>query len=172
MLGYVRSREPILNKVEVNSYVHDVLTSYPLAPGIKLVEKLESLAVHVKIDTEEMKQVIRNLIVNAAEAMQNQGTLTVGTKSGRDMVCIYVQDTGPGIPADIRQKIFAPFFTTKARGTGLGLAVVGKAVARHQGKIFITSEEGKGSCFQLYLKIYQQLGDTRYGEIRENLSGR
>ena len=172
VLGYVRAREPILNKVEVNSYVHDVLTSYPLAPGIKLVEKLESLAVHVKIDTEEMKQVIRNLIVNAAEAMQNQGTLTVGTKSGRDMVCIYVQDTGPGIPADIRQKIFAPFFTTKARGTGLGLAVVGKAVARHQGKIFITSEEGKGSCFQLYLKIYQQLGDTRYGEIRENLSGR
>ncbi len=166
VLGYVRSREPILSKIEVNSYVHDILTSYPFAAGIKLVEKLEIMSVYVKIDTEEIKQAIRNLLANAVEAMQNQGTLTVGVKAGKDMVCIYVSDTGPGVPEDLRHKIFAPFFTTKARGTGLGLAVVGKAVNRHQGKLFITSEEGKGSCFQMYLKIYHQIGDTRYGETR------
>ncbi len=164
VLGYVRSREPILNKVELNSYIKDILTSYPLPAGITLVEKLEPMAVHVKIDTEEMKQAFRNLISNAVEAMQNQGTLTVGVQSGKDMVCIYVADTGPGVAPDIRQKIFAPFFTTKARGTGLGLAVVEKAVSRHQGKLFITSEEGKGACFQIYLKIYRKIGDTRYGE--------
>ena len=162
----MRSREPILSKIEVNSYVHDILTSYPFAAGIKLVEKLEIMSVYVKIDTEEIKQAIRNLLANAVEAMQNQGTLTVGVKTGKDMVCIYVSDTGPGVPEDLRHKIFAPFFTTKARGTGLGLAVVGKAVNRHQGKLFITSEEGKGSCFQMYLKIYHQIGDTRYGETR------
>ena len=55
------------------------------------------------------------------------------------------------------------FFTTKARGTGLGLAVVGKAMARHKGKIFIHSQEGKGTCFELYLKIYRKPGDTSYG---------
>ena len=165
VLGYVRSREPILNKVEVNSYVHDILNSYPLPEGIEIKEEFDVNNVYVKIDMEEMKQALRNLLANAAEAMQGQGTLTVGTKIGREMVCIYVMDTGPGVPEDIRQKIFAPFYTTKARGTGLGLAVVGKAVNRHQGKIFVSSREGKGACFQIYLKIYQQLGDTRYGEI-------
>ena len=165
VLGYVRSREPILNKVEVNSYVHDILNSYPLPEGIEIKEEFDVSNVYVKIDMEEMKQALRNLLANAAEAMQGQGTLTVGTKIGREMVCIYVMDTGPGVPEDIRQKIFAPFYTTKARGTGLGLAVVGKAVNRHQGKIFVSSREGKGACFQIYLKIYQQLGDTRYGEI-------
>lgn len=166
VLGYVRSRDLILNKIEINSYVHDVLASYPFPPGIKLSERLDASNANVKIDTEEMKQAIRNIIANAVEAMQNQGVLTVGTRSGRRMVCIYITDTGPGIPPDIRQKIFSPFFTTKARGTGLGLAVVGKAVARHHGKMFIKSKEGEGSCFQIYLKIYHNPGDTCYGEIR------
>ncbi len=165
VLGYVRSREPILNKIEVNSYIHDILTSYPLPSEVKLVEKLAAEPVHVKIDTEEIKQAVRNLLTNAVEAMQNQGTLTVGIRAGKDMVCIYVADSGPGVPPDIRQQIFAPFFTTKARGTGLGLAVVEKAISRHQGKLFISSEEGKGACFQIYLKIYRKTGDTRYGEI-------
>ena len=165
VLGYVRSRDLILSRVEINSYVHDVLASYPWPIGIKLVERLEATNANVKIDTEEMKQAIRNIIANAVEAMQNQGTLTVGTRSGRRMVCIYVTDTGPGIAVDIRQKIFSPFFTTKARGTGLGLAVVGKAIMRHQGKMFIKSKEGEGACFQIYLKIYHNPGDTCYGEI-------
>ena len=166
VLGYVRSRDLILNKIEINSYIHDILTSYPFPPGIKLSERLEASNANVKIDTEEMKQAIRNILANGVEAMANQGTLTVGTRSGRTMVCVYITDTGPGIPSDIRQKIFSPFFTTKARGTGLGLAVVGKAVARHHGKMFIKSKEGEGSCFQIYLKIYHNPGDTCYGEIR------
>lgn len=166
VLGYVRSREPILNKVDVNRYVHDILVSYPLPATVTLAEKLEAQSATIKIDMEEMKQAICNLLSNAVEAMQNGGTLTVGTKSGRNTVCIYVADTGPGVPEKIRQQIFAPFFTTKARGTGLGLAVVGKAVSRHQGKIFITSREGRGSCFQIYLKIYRNIGDTHYGNTR------
>jgi len=166
VLGYVRSREPILNKVDINRYVRDILISYPLPANITLEEKLDAQTATVKIDMEEMKQAICNLLSNAVEAMQNGGTLTVGTKAGRDTVCLYVADTGPGVPEKIRQQIFAPFFTTKARGTGLGLAVVGKAVSRHQGKIFISSQEGRGSCFQIYLKIYRNIGDTRYGKTR------
>ena len=166
VLGYVRSREPILNKVDVNRYIHDILISYPIPPNITLVEKLEAQGITVKIDMEEMKQAVCNLFSNAVEAMQNGGTLTVGTKAGRNIVCIYVADTGSGVPEKIREQIFAPFFTTKARGTGLGLAVVGKAVGRHEGKIFISSQEGVGSCFQIYLKIYRNIGDTRYGKTR------
>ena len=90
--------------------------------------------------------------------------LTVGSRVGRKVVCIYIKDTGPGLTEEVRREMFSPFFTTKARGTGLGLAVVSKAMARHKGKLFIDSTLGKGTCFLIYLKIYRKLGDTNYGE--------
>lgn len=164
VLGYARSRDLILTAIEVNSYVREILLSYPLNAAVKLVEDLDPESVRIKVDAEEIKQAIRNLISNAAESMPGGGTLTVGTKIGRKAVCIYVSDTGPGISEELRNKIFSPFFTTKARGTGLGLAVVRKAISRHAGKLFITSEQGKGSCFQIYLRVYNKPGDTKYGE--------
>ena len=164
VLGYARTRDLMLTTVDLNSYLREILLSYPFIPGITLKEELDPESVRIKVDAEEIKQALRNVISNAIEAMPNGGTLTVGTKVGRRLVCIYIADQGPGITEEVRHKMFAPFFTTKARGTGLGLAVVGKAISRHKGKLFITSEPGKGSCFQIYLKIYRKPGDTNYGE--------
>lgn len=164
VLGYARTRDLMLTTVDLNSYLREILLSYPFIPGITLKEELDPESVRIKVDAEEIKQALRNVISNAIEAMPNGGTLTVGTKVGRRLVCIYIADQGTGITEEVRHKMFAPFFTTKARGTGLGLAVVGKAISRHKGKLFITSEPGKGSCFQIYLKIYRKPGDTNYGE--------
>lgn len=164
VLGYARSRELILTAIDLNSYIHEILVSYPVSCGVKIAEELDPESVKVKIDAEEIKQAIRNVLSNACEAMQGNGKVTVGTHVGKKMVCIFIQDEGPGISQELREKIFSPFFTTKARGTGLGLAVVRKAMTRHRGKLFISSEAGKGTCFQLYLRIYNKLGDTRYGE--------
>lgn len=164
VLGYARSRELILTSVDLTSYIKDILMSYPFGPGITLVEDFAQEGAHIKVDVEEIKQAIRNIISNAVEAMAGQGMLTVRTRVGKRVVEISIADTGPGISEEVRQKMFSPFFTTKARGTGLGLAVVGKAMQRHKGKIFITSEIGKGTTFHLYLKIYRKLGDTDYGE--------
>lgn len=164
VLGYARTREMMLSTIDLNSYLREILLSQPLTPGLIVQDQIDPESVRIKIDAEEMKQALRNVISNAVEAMQGSGTLTVGTRVGRRLVCIFVSDTGPGIAEELRRKIFAPFFTTKARGTGLGLAVVGKAIARHKGKLFITSEVGKGACFQIYLKIYRKTGDTNYGE--------
>lgn len=163
VLGYARSRELILTAIDLNSYLKEIILSFPVNSSVRIKEALDAESVRVKIDAEEIKQAIRNLISNAAEAMQEKGTITVGTKVGKQVVCIFIQDEGPGISQELRSKIFSPFFTTKARGTGLGLAVVGKAVARHKGKIFINSQEGKGTCFELYLRIYKKPGDTSYG---------
>ena len=163
MLGYARSRELILTAIDLNSYLKEIILSFPVSGSIHIKEALDPESVRIKVDAEEIKQAIRNLIANAAEAMQDKGTITVGTKVGKNVVCIFVADEGPGISPELRGKIFSPFFTTKARGTGLGLAVVGKAMARHKGKIFIHSQEGKGTCFELYLKIYRKPGDTSYG---------
>lgn len=165
VLGYARTRELMFSMIDVSSYLRDILNVYSFPPNIKLVEELTEDSVRIKVDAEEIKQAIRNVISNAVDAMQpGGGTLRVGMKTGRRLVCIYIADTGPGISPEVRKKMFAPFFTTKARGTGLGLAVVGKAISRHNGKLLISSEEGKGTCFQIYLKIYKKTGDTNYGE--------
>lgn len=172
VLGYARTREMIFSMVEVNSYLRELLLSFPMPPQITVKENFDSESVRIKVDAEEIKQALRNIITNAVEAMPMGGTLTVGSRVGRRLVCIYVRDTGPGLTEEIRQEMFTPFFTTKARGTGLGLAVVRKAIERHKGKLFIDTTLGKGTCFLIYLKIYRKMGDTNYGETGENLGGR
>lgn len=164
VLGYARTRELILSMVDVNSYLHELMQSFPAQPGIVFKEELSTESVRIKVDAEEIKQTLRNLISNAIEAMPMGGTVTVGSKVGKRLVRLYVADTGPGITDEIRAQMFSPFFTTKARGTGLGLAVVRKAISRHQGKLFIKSKLGQGTCFQIYLKIYRRTGDTNYGK--------
>lgn len=164
VLGFARSRDMILSVIDLNSYVNEVLLSFPLPPKVYLVKDLDPSSAHLKVDAEELKQVLRNLISNAAESMPQGGQVTVGSRVGKEVVCIYVEDEGPGITEAQKKKIFNPFFTTKARGTGLGLAVVRKAISRHKGKLFIYRGKQKGAVFAIYLKIYNKMGDTRYGE--------
>ena len=163
VLGFARSRDMILSVIDLNSYVHDIVQSFPAPCGITLKEDLDPESVRLKIDTEEIKQALRNLISNACEAMQENGTITVGSRVGKRAVCIYVADEGPGVPEELKEKIFSPFFTTEARGTGLGLAVVRKAVSRHKGKMFIHNRQEKGAVFEIYLRVYRKTGDTKYG---------
>ena len=163
VLGYARTREMILSLVDVNSYLRELITSYPMPSAVSVVDELDPETVRIKVDVEEMKQALRNVISNAVESMPMGGTLTIGSQVGRRLVCIYIKDTGSGVSEEVRKEMFTPFFTTKARGTGLGLAVVRKAITRHKGKLFIKSELGKGTSFRIYLKIYRKAGDTNYG---------
>ena len=165
VLGYARARELIFSTIDVNSYLREIVASCPVPAHIRIQTKLEEPGVHIKVDAEEIKQALRNILTNAIEAMPSGGTVTVGARAGRRAVCLYIQDTGVGISEEVRREMFSPFFTTKARGTGLGLAVVRKAVVRHGGKLFISSRLGEGTCFCMYLKIYRKKGDTNYGEI-------
>jgi signal transduction histidine kinase len=103
-----------------------------------------------------LKQLLMNLLANAVDAMPEGGTLTVRLQTlGSDRVAIEVEDTGTGIPESLREKIFEPFFTTKpvGSGTGLGLALSYGVVARHRGRIEVSSEEGAGSCFRVELPL-------------------
>lgn len=163
VLGFARSREMILTTIDLNSYLHDLLSSFPAPCDVRLREELDPESVRLKVDAEEIKQALRNVIANACEATQGSGSVTVGTRVGKKTVCIYIADEGPGVSEELKEKIFSPFFTTKARGTGLGLAVVRKAVTRHKGKIFIHNRESGGAVFEIYLRVYNKTGDTRYG---------
>ncbi len=166
VLGFARSRDMILSVIDVNHYLQELLLSFPVPVNIQLTSDIDPADAKLKVDVEELKQAIRNLLSNAVEAMPEGGTIVLGSRVGKKVVCIYVADEGPGVSEEIKAKIFNPFYTTKARGTGLGLAVVRKAVSRHHGKLFIYNRPEKGSVFAIYLQIYRKIGDTHYGPAR------
>ena len=95
------------------------------------------------------RRVLDNLIRNAVEAMPSRGDLTVVLTRSDEIIEINITDTGVGIPKEIMDNLFRPFYTTKPRGTGLGLAVCRQAVEAHGGTITVTSEPGKGSTFTI-----------------------
>jgi signal transduction histidine kinase len=94
-----------------------------------------------------------NLLLNGREAMTDGGVLRVETARDGDFARITVSDAGPGIPRDKIEDVFNPFFTTKPRGVGLGLAMVSKFVDSHGGTIAVESEPGKGSIFRIFLPL-------------------
>jgi signal transduction histidine kinase len=126
----------------------------------------------VTLDGDLMERVFTNLALNAYEAMAPAGgKLRVAASPGSDGkggVEITFQDTGTGIPAEQREQIFNPFFTTKKTGVGLGLSIVSKIVDDHRGWIRVTSEPEKGACFQVFLP---GSGDPMIGRSGEGESG-
>jgi signal transduction histidine kinase len=108
------------------------------------------------VDPDLCEQAFANLVLNAYEAMGDTGgRLTVrvaaANSDGRRGVEVGIEDTGPGIPPELREQVFNPFFTTKKEGVGLGLSLVSKIVDDHRGWIRISSEPGKGACFRVFL---------------------
>jgi signal transduction histidine kinase len=120
-----------------------------------VVRPLQGLPV-VAVDAEQIKQVLVNLIKNAAEAMPEGGDVdvSVGTRadaSGAPLVVVRIRDHGGGITDDVRERLFEPFFTTKEGGTGLGLCVAARIVASHGGRLVLESSTDRGSCFALWI---------------------
>jgi two-component system NtrC family sensor kinase len=109
----------------------------------------------IMASTNQMRQVMLNLIKNAKEAMPKGGNLFIRTGKEDNSVLIYIQDTGMGIPEEIRDKIFEAFFTTKqkVKGVGLGLSVCYGIIKDHGGEVKVESEEGKGTTFIISLPI-------------------
>src|SRR5262249_3838070 len=107
----------------------------PALGGIAI--DVEGSAPPLPADAERLKIVFQNLLLNGAHAMQGRGTIRVDVKAADGMCEIAVRDRGPGIPPGIREKIFTPFFTTKSRGTGLGLPTAKRLVEAHSGRITV-----------------------------------
>jgi signal transduction histidine kinase len=105
----------------------------------------------VVADRDHLKQVMLNLILNGFQAMPEGGTLTLEAGRGRDGLTLAVADTGQGIPAEALPRVFDPYFTTKAKGLGLGLAIARRIVEDHGGKIEVESRPGRGSRFRVIL---------------------
>jgi two-component system NtrC family sensor kinase len=114
----------------------------------------------ISVDENQIKQVIINILNNAAQAMPNGGELSIASRlmmGDTTMVGLSISDTGGGIPIEFEDKIFDPFFTTKepGQGTGLGLSVSYGIIERHSGRIEVENEPGVGTTFHLMLPVEQ-----------------
>ncbi len=157
LLDFTRPKEPARKPMNLVKVVEESLAiiSNKLSLGNIVVVKVLNPLPEIQADPAHMKQVFLNLFVNACEAMEEGGTLTIQSDYHQDTntVTISVRDTGIGIDEKDRARIFDPFFSTKAKGTGLGLSVVNGIVTRHNGKMEIDSAPGKGTDFRVTLPV-------------------
>lgn len=123
--------------------------------GLAIEEKLARRLPDAPIDPGQIKQVLVNLIKNAIQAMTRGGVLTLQTSEGSDGIWLSVSDTGGGIPSEQLQRIFEPFYTTKKKGTGLGLMIVQRIVREHGGRIELESRMGKGTSFRIWFPLHE-----------------
>ncbi len=158
-LDYARPYQPELQPRSVNSVIEKVLTvieANSISSRIDIQWELHPHLPPVPMDQEQIHQVILNIVINAIEAMPDGGTLTVRTfridSTTGDAVGISIRDTGQGIRREALKQIFTPFFTTKERGVGLGLAVCQRIIRNHGGRIRVKSIPGKGTVFYIRLE--------------------
>ena len=146
-------------KASLKTGLDTVLTIYhnQIKRNTTLVAEFDDLE-EIYCFPDELNQVWTNLIHNALQAMDYQGTLTVTLAKAGDYQRVEIKDTGQGIPEANLGRIFAPFFTTKkaGEGSGLGLDIVKKIVDKHKGRIEVASTEGKGSTFSVYIPATTQ----------------
>jgi PAS domain S-box-containing protein len=158
-LTAIRPTAPQLKLALVNDVVHSTIDL--------LRPELENRGLHVKtrlgrqlpmtpIDPTQIQQVLVNLIKNAMHAMTRGGTLTLQTWEGADGVWIGISDTGGGIPQELMNRIFEPFYTTKKKGSGLGLMIVQRIVQAHGGRIELESQVDRGTTFRIWLPLHER----------------
>ena len=160
-LQFARPGEPQLAAVSPAALLREVREL--LAPELRAasVELAVDGAVETAIaaDAHQIKQVLINLVRNAAESIGGSGTVTLRARGSRlaegsaRAVTLEVEDTGKGIPADVQKRLFDPFFTTKPSGTGLGLSIAARIVEKHGGALEFQTQPGRGTTFRLVLPV-------------------
>jgi two-component system, NtrC family, sensor histidine kinase HydH len=151
---FLRPVLPSKQEIDLNRVIRDVKALMGDAVeerGIHLETRLDPNLPPLEADPNQLEQVLLNLVKNALEATEEKGTIVVSSGAKDGQVWFSVQDTGRGMAEDVQEKIFHPFYTTKDKGTGLGLAVINKIVTDHHGTITVDSVAGSGSTFTVRL---------------------
>lgn len=150
LLSYCRGEPLVLSSVEPAPLLRRFAAQLRLPAGIDLVLDIPAGLPAIEANRFAVKRALTNLIANACAAMENKGTVHISAAPG----AIEIADTGPGIPAEHRKEIFAPFFTTRGTGgTGLGLSIVRELMRQQGGSVSVHSEPGHGAQFTLHFRL-------------------
>lgn len=156
LLTFARTTKKVIRPFQIEALLDDILSEVghriPLE-NYQIERKYQTVGSDIEADEDQLRQVFTNLIVNGLQAMETGGTLTVSTAIDQETrrCSVTIGDSGSGISADVQEKLFTPFFTTKPKGTGLGLAVSYGIVKDHGGDIRVESEQGLGAAFIVFL---------------------
>lgn len=164
VLNYVKEPTNVLDECDINSCIEEILylfTSDGSWEHIEIKKELDPSLPRILCDTQQIKQVFINMLLNSYEAMNGKGEIIIKTRAvapdEKEEVMISISDTGGGIDPSIIGNIFNPFFTTKERGTGLGLAISNKIVKNSGGRIEIENIVGRGVTFIVYLPVTKNI---------------
>ncbi len=157
LLQFSRSPASQIEDIDANKVMQNSLNLVTVQKAFKDIAidlSLRDDLSHARGNSDQLQQVLVNILINAADAMPQGGSISIRTEQENGWVTISIKDTGEGIPAEDLDKIFDPFYTTKSpdKGTGLGLSISLKIIEDFGGKIKVESERGKGSEFTIYLK--------------------
>jgi len=170
LLDFSRQRKPDKTICDINSVLEEcvaLIENQALFHNIEITKQFEEELPKVVVDPSQMQQVFMNMIINAAEAMEDSGRLDLATRfdPAEELFEIEFKDTGQGIPEENMEKLFDPFFTTKevGHGTGLGLAISYGIIKEHKGTISVKTEVGQGTTFliRLPMKAVEEGSDGR-----------
>jgi two-component system NtrC family sensor kinase len=172
LLAFARGTSPNFEKFDLEKLVEkglQIVNHHMELAGVTVEKKFRLIEPEIEGDPDQILQALIALFVNAVEAMPTGGKLDVVAETiipEENEVIIKIQDTGIGIPEDIRDKIFEPFFSTKKekKGVGLGLPVVYGIVQRHKGKIWVESRPQEGATFFIRIPVMQQINQTSESE--------
>ena len=152
-----KNNERKLTVFPADEIVNDVTElAKPLIPeNVEMETRLNCRDITLHADRSQIGQVFMNIVINALQAMEQSGRLTITTYAADGMATFRFTDTGKGIPAEVLPKIFDPFFSTKGveKGTGLGLAIVKHIITEHGGTVEAESEAGKGTTITVRLPV-------------------
>jgi two-component system NtrC family sensor kinase len=173
LLDFARETKPKKVATQINSVIENTLTlveNQAAFHNIRILKELDPDLPLISLDANQIQQVLMNIILNAADAMSGGGTLAIKSQlsSQDDSVEVTIADSGCGIPKEVIDRIYDPFFTTKEqkKGTGLGLAVSYGIIKKHQGFILVESEVGKGTTFTITLPL-NPLGNNQHQHFSE-----
>ena len=161
LLGFSRVAKPTVAPANIAGIIEDALRYTPVPENIKLTKDINNGLPMVMVDGEQIKQVFLNITLNALQAMgEKGGRLDIRASDKGKFVEVEFIDSGGGIPDQIKDKIFDPLFTTKAKGVGLGLSVCKTIMERHEGDIKVKSQVGQGTTFTISLPTEKVLATS------------
>ncbi len=156
IMGFARTRMPKVEEIDIRKLINRTIAELDIPALVEVKKELMELP-RVKVDPNQMRHAFLNIANNAIIAMKGNGILTFrthGEKSGK--VCIEIEDDGPGIRPEERDLIFEPLYSSKPKGTGLGLPLAKMLIESHSGKLEFTSDPGKGTTFSICLPVKRE----------------